>query len=301
MKLTFIRKIHSLSFMIWIVLGTSVPLHVCAQKVLERSEKFRPAWLANRTPTPGNGTFHYQITEGEHRNLEDARHSCLLNLSTYIKRTRHISEQAVAQIALQQDNGIASESENYHFSYDIQGERVTVTSCKYDEDWEYLVYPDGKRVYRCYALYGIADKANPAFDRLSFSRKYGMRGFARSLIVPGWGQLHKGNTTKGVCILGGEVALVAGILVAENLRSSYVKKMREQPKHLETYNTKADNWENVRNVCIGGAAALYVYNLIDALVVNGRKRTIRQKQKSVNLAVYPSMGDCNGMTLGFRF
>ena len=166
MKLTFIRKIHSLSFMIWIALGTSVPLHVCAQKVLERSEKFRPAWLANRTPTPGNGTFHYQITEGEHRNLEDARHSCLLNLSTYIKRTRHISEQAVAQSALQQDNGIASESENYHFSYDIQGERVTVTSCKYDEYWEYLVYPDGKRVYRCYALYGVADKANPAFDRL---------------------------------------------------------------------------------------------------------------------------------------
>lgn len=49
----------------------------------------------------------------------------------------------------------------------------------------------------------------------------------RSLIVPGWGQMYKGSTVKGLCILGGEVALAAGIIVSENLRSSYVKKMHE--------------------------------------------------------------------------
>lgn len=293
------KKGRSLFFITLIALGACAPLRVCAQKVLERSENLRPAWLANKTPNPGNGTFHYQITEGEHRNLEDARHSCLLNLSTYIKRTHRISEQAVAQIKLEQENGKSYESENYQFSYDIQGEQVTVVSHKYDEYWEFVVYPNGERAYRCYTLYGVADKESPNFDRLSFSRKYGMRGFARSLIVPGWGQLYKGNTTKGACILGGEVALVTGIIVAENLRSSYVKKMREQPKHLETYNTKADNWENVRNVCIGGAAALYVYNLIDALVANGRKRSVTHK--AVHLAVYPSAGDCNGVALALRF
>ena len=99
--------------------------------------------------------------------------------------------------------------------------------------------------------------------------------------------------------MGGEVVLVSGIVIAENLRSSYVKKMREQPQHLKTYNTQADNWENVRNVCIGGAAALYVYNLIDALVANGRKRSTTRK--AVSLATYPSAGDCNGMSLAFRF
>lgn len=290
---------YTLLYLGIIMLGALAPLRVCAQKVVERSEKLRPAWLANRLPKPGNGTFHYQITEGEHRNLEDARHSCLLNLSTYIKRTRHISEEAVAEIKLEQKDGTAFESENYNFSYDIKGEQVTINSCKYDEYWEYLVYPNGERRYRCYTLYGVADEAVVSFDRLSFSRKYGMRSFVRSLIVPGWGQLYKGNRTKGTCILGGEVAFIAGILVAENLRSSYVKKMREQPKHLATYNTKADNWENVRNVCIGGAAALYVYNLVDVLVANGRKRSIRQKP--VHLALYPSLGDCNGMSLAFRF
>lgn len=288
-----------LLFLAFLASGLLIPSEAGAQTVIERSEKLRPAWLATRTPKPDNGTFHYQIAEGEHRNLQDARHSCLLNLSTYIKRSYNISEQAVAEIKLEQQNGLSAESENYNFVYDIQGEKVNVVSCKYDEYWEYVVYPNGERVYRCYALYGVADKVSPSFDSLSFSRKYGARGFVRSLIVPGWGQLYKGNTAKGACILGGEVALVAGIVISENLRSSYVKKMREQPKHQDTYNTKADNWGNIRNACIGGAAALYVYNLVDALVANGRKRSTTHKPSQ--FALYPVVGDCNGMSLAFRF
>lgn len=299
MKLLLLKKMPCAIFMVCIALGALAPFRASAQKVMERSEKLRPAWLANKTPKTSNSTFHYQITEGEHQNLEDARHSCLLNLSTYIKRKHHISEQAVAEISLDQVDGRSAERESYHFSYDIKGERVTVNSFKYDEYWEYVLYPDGRRIYRCYTLYGVADTAAPSFDRLSFSRKYGARGFARSLIVPGWGQLYKGNKTKGACILGGEVVLIGGIIAAENLRASYVKKMREQPKHLDTYNTKADNWENIRNVCIGGAAALYVYNLIDAMVANGRKRS--KTHKEVRMALYPTAGDCNGVTLAYRF
>ncbi len=300
MGLLFFKKMpYAFFIIICIALGALAPFRACAQKVMERSEKLRPEWLANRTPKTSNLTFHYQIAEGEHQSLEDARHSCLLNLSTYIKRKHHISEQAVAQISLEQVDGKSAESESYHFSYDIQGDRVTVISLKYDEYWEYVLYLDGRRVYRCYTLYGVADNVSPSFDRLLFSRKYGARAFVRSLIVPGWGQLYKGNKAKGACILGGEVALIGGIIAAENLRASYAKKMREQPKHLETYNTKADNWENVRNVCIGGAAALYVYNLIDALVANGRKRSTTYKQ--VRMALYPVAGDCNGMTLAVRF
>lgn len=299
MKQLYYNKTGFLLLVMCTALGALAPFRVCAQKVLESSQKLRPSWLENKTPRPQNGTFHYQITEGEHVNLEDARHSCLLNLSTYIKRSRSISERAVAQIEADHVDGKHAENESYRFSYAIEGENIHIISCKYDEYWEYVMAPSGNHIYRCYTLYGVADTPNATFDCLSFSRKYGARGFTRSLIVPGWGQLYKGNRTKGACILGGEVALVGGIIVAENLRSSYRKKMREQPKHLAAYNTKADNWENVRNVCIGGAAALYVYNLIDALVANGRQRTI--VRKPVRFAVYPTVGEYNGVSLAIGF
>ena len=225
-----------------------------AQKVLRKSENMRPVWLVSKTPETTNETFHYQLVEAENESLEKARHDCLLALSRYIEQAWKISGEAETDIRMEQKNGAYKESSVYNFHYKIENEEINVTTTKYDEYWEYVYYPGGGR-YHCYVLFGVADVPAPRFDRLSFTRKYGVRGMARSLIVPGWGQMYKGSTAKGLCILGGEVLLAGGIIASESLRSSYVKKMHEQPKHQQTYNTKADNWENVRNVCIGAAAA----------------------------------------------
>lgn len=285
-----------------VVQGGILPLCIHARRILSSSEKLRPAWLANATPVPSNSTFVYQITEGEHRNLNDARASCLINLSTYIKQTNHIQGDAESVITKDNSNGNFTESESYVFTYKIRGEELSITFEKKDEYWEYMLYPNGERVYRCYTLYAVAKSASGTnIDELRFTRKYGAQGFARSLIVPGWGQLHKGNTAKGACILGGEVLLVGGIITAESLRSSYVKKMKENPKHLKTYNTKADNWENIRNVFIGAAASLYVYNLVDALVANGRKRTIVRKAKTQFSFAPVASPEYNGLLLTINF
>lgn len=280
--------------------GTFVPFHVCAQQILSKSESRRPVWLADKTPRPTNNSFYYQITEGEHSNLEDAKRSCLVNLSTYIKQTNRIVAETKSDIKIENDEAERRESESYLFTYTVKGEEVSITSDKKDEYWEYVLYPNGERMYRCYTLYAVSTaKGRADFDGLTFSRKYGARGLLRSMIFPGWGQMYKGSMIKGGCILGGEVLLIGGILVSENLRSSYVKKMREDPKHLKAYNTKADNWGNIRNACIGGAAALYVYNLIDALVANGRKRSITKKSHFVLSPTVNS--ECNGVSLAFHF
>ena len=113
--------------------------------------------------------------------------------------------------------------------------------------------------------------------------------------------MYKGSYLKGGLILGGEAAFVAGIIAAENLRASYRKKMKEQPQHIKTYNTKADNCENIRNICIGGAAALYVYNLVDAIAPNGAKRVIIKK-KNGNLSINPiSSPFYNGVNMAYQF
>ncbi|WP_294635387.1 DUF5683 domain-containing protein [uncultured Bacteroides sp.] len=277
------------------LLGASDAL---AQKVLRRSDKMRPVWLANKTPKTTYLTFHYQVVEADGKTLDESRHECLVALSRYIGQTWKISGEAETDIRTENRNGQITESSVYSFHYKVKDEEVSVTSVKYDEYWEYVDYPGGGR-YRCYVLFGVADAPVPQFDRLSFTRQYGVRGMMRSLVVPGWGQMYKGSTTKGLCILGGEVLLTGGIIVSENLRSSYVKKMHEQPKHQQTYNTKADNWENVRNVCIGAAAALYVYNLVDAAVANGRKRA--KVHKPVQFAMYPTLGECNGVGFALNF
>lgn len=85
----------------------------------------------------------------------------------------------------------------------------------------------GKRqsgIYNCWVLFEVANNADKVrFQEVTFTKKYGIRGLAYSLI-PGVGQLYKGSTAKGLSILGGEAALAAAIVLCENTRASYVKR-----------------------------------------------------------------------------
>ncbi len=272
---------------------------VSAQKVISASEKIRPTWLSQGAPTPTNNTFVYQVTESENKNLEDAKGSCLLQLSTYVQQIRDIESTGVAEISYNNDNGNFSESETYNFSYEIDGRKISINSKKYDEYWEYILYPNGDRIYRCYALYGVAKVATANFDNLRFTQKYGARGLVRSMVVPGWGQLYKGSKGKGAIILGGTVLAVGGIVVCENLRADYHNKMIEQPTHALEYNSKATNCESARNVFIGATAAIYIYNLVDALVANGAKRA-DVIEKRLKLEPY-AYNNSQGLSLNYKF
>ena len=59
--------------------------------------------------------------------------------------------------------------------------------------------------------------------------------------------------------------------------------------HIRIYQRRISNFSTARNVCIGAAAALYVWNLIDAIVAPGARRVV----------IKPSM-DFGGYTMENR-
>lgn len=126
-------------------------------------------------------------------------------------------------------------------------------------------------MYKLHTLYMVAVKENPVFDKVHLSTSYGARGLWRSAIVPGWGQLYKKSKLKGGLILGGTALLAGGIIYTENMRAAYLSKKNSQPKYAKQYSTKAKNFEMARNCAIGATAALYVYNLVDAIVAPGAR------------------------------
>ena len=292
------KKINFLFLMICFV------LNIYPQNVQNKSEKYVPQWM-NKLPVPSNPSFIYVIVTAEATTLEIARENCLKKLADnqQLKQSVSVSMDRENKQNIHQNtvNGKLNETVNNYttVTVNIKGKEIELTANRIDEYWETAII-GWQNMYVCHTLFAVATTNLPVlFDNVTFTRKYGISGFARSLI-PGWGQLYKGQKVKGACFMGGEILLVGSVIVSENLRSSYIKKMKEQPKFFKTYNTKADNWENIRNVCIGAAAALYVYNLIDAIVSPGAKRTIVNKQEFP--LVYPVTNkDFSGVSFSWNF
>lgn len=125
--------------------------------------------------------------------------------------------------------------------------------------------------------------------------------FSARVFVPGMAQIYKGSVGKGVGIIAGEVVLVGGVVVTECLRLNYAKKINmthnSSLKNQYAYNANACNI--ARNVCIGGIAAVYIWNVIDGIVAKG-KPYVSVDGKTLSFMPYATTEDA-GLAVNFTF
>ncbi|WP_456086389.1 hypothetical protein [Parabacteroides sp.] len=275
----------------------------------QKSARLRPTWLTASLPTPKSFSYIFLDASGMGKTLEEARQHSFVNLSSRLEYEHGLRVNSVIKVESDAtieslattNNGTFEERihETFQMECTENGKEINMTTRVIDEYWE----RDGQG-YVCYVLYTVSDNnytGGSYDDDITLTTSYGAKGFFYSLI-PGVGQLYKGSKLKGGLILGGSAACAGMIVVAENQRSSYIKKMREKPNYKEFYNDKAGNWENIRNGFIGAATVLYVYNLIDAAVAPGRRRVIVKKKQYVDFSMVPMWDtDHVGMALVMNF
>lgn len=247
------------------------------------SEKIKPQWL-HKLPKPSNPSFMYETVSAAASTLDKAREKCLAELIAgsglkngvvAVSTTR--SSERLSQVW---QNGRLSEQVVYdsHTSAQMQSEAVKLHIENIAEYWT----RDRSGNYYLTRLYAKSELGKaPLFDPIELTTRYGARGLWRSAIVPGWGQFHKGSHLKGGLILGGCAVLAGGIVFTESQRSDYARKiMRTHNQQLiNSYSTQRDHFAAARNICIGAAAALYVYNLIDAIAAPGARRVKVSKRR----------------------
>lgn len=285
-------------------LGLILSLLFCVATVFVAEAKAKPQWVKS-VPTPKNSTYEFKVVESVGDDYEEARSQSLRHLVSMVEHDDNIAIDEGYEVeskSQRNSDGVSESTKNKVYTLHLKNDVTkTITSEKVAEYWEEFDV-NGRKSYRLYALYMVQHKNQaPQFDDVKLTTKYGMRGFARSMIVPGWGQIYKGSPVKGGLILGGAVAVATGIVVTENTRADYVKKMHEQPKFAKVYNSKAADWETARNVCIGAAAALYVYNLIDAVAADGAQRAIVKKRND-NFSFTPMLStQAAGFSMVYKF
>ena len=258
-----------------------------------KSDKIKPQWL-HKLPQPTNSTFRYEIVTASASSLETARKESLNTLITnsgfssgVVVSSDYKSNEILSQ---KWNNGRLTETVDYEAQTIIstKGEERKLFVESIDEYWE----RDGDGSYYLTKLYAKSElEKTPLFDNLDLTTKYGVNGLWRSAIVPGWGQIYKGSTLKGAVIFGGTAILAGSIIFTENQRSDYAYKVTTT-KNLElkrAYATKSNNFATGSYICIGATAALYLYNLIDAVVSPGARRIVVKERSNSKYAIVPTI------------
>jgi hypothetical protein len=292
----FAMKLRTLFLLLlWSALGV-VP--ACAQR---SSASIPPRWL-HKLPTPTNSSFHYELQTAIAPTLDQARTKSLDQVVSYsgLKNGVVVVGEATTNKRVNQQwvNGRLTETKDVSLDKTIS---TKGSEQKLYINWvaEYWKYRHGR--YTLSTVYAKSELGEaPLFDNLVLTDRYGARGFFRSLIIPGWGQMYKGSTAKGCWILGGAAVLTGGIIYTESMRQDYADKRSRthNTSLIKSYRTKCDNWRTARNVAIGAAGALYVYNLVDALVAPGAQRiVVHNYGRGRSLTVLPTPTTDGGAAL----
>lgn len=245
--------------------------------VAQNSTSPRPKWLS-QMPTPTNNTFHYEVQTVVAPSLEGARSMAIDRIvgNSGMKNGVVVMSESQSNRAFKQHWVNGRLTETYDVNTDHKTEMKSTPQTLYMKKVaEYWERHNGE--YRYTAAYAKSELDEPPlYDNVTATRNYGARGLWRSMIIPGWGQIYKGSTAKGCTILGATALCAVGIVVADNQRADYVKKISHthDASLIKSYRTKRDHWATGRNVCIGALSALYIYNLIDALVAPGAERLV---------------------------
>lgn len=150
----------------------------------------------------------------------------------------------------------------------------------------------------CHILVQVAKDPSYDFDKVVISDSY---PFSARVFLPGMAQIHKGQTTKGVCFIAGEIAFVGSAVVSHalmktninNISSTHNSSLKYQ------YTRNANTCQTVRNISIAGAAALYVWNVIDGIAAKGEE-AIHLGQNGISVSPYTDFNS-TGIALNFKF
>jgi len=293
-------------YILLLILSLSFSGKVLAQ--YSKSEKIRPQWL-HKLPKPSNSTFVYETDYASGKSLDDARtkslngliaasgfESGVVVLSDYKSKTVDSKVYSNGKLSDYQIDAFEANSR-------VKGNEVQLHVKSVAEYWT----RDINGTVNLTTLYAKSLNGTPNFDDVELTTSYVSDPATWGLaLIPSAAQFHKGSYLKGGLILGGTVALVGGIIFTENQRADYVDKIAKthDADIKRAYASKRDHFATGRNICIGAVAALYVYNLIDAIVAPGARRVVVKKRPNGNsYAFVPTMLDGNapGMTVAMTF
>lgn len=225
-----------------------------------------------------------------------------LNQSRFAPLLTHVRERYQADFKEMRLDSVQKDSlapVTYRITFPENGRTATVYARLVDQYSAFEDYVSNTYQFEYYQLYAISEKDTiPTFDEYKLTRTYNAEAVALSLI-PGMGQIYKGQKGKGYVILGGEAFFVSSAIAFHFKKRKCDRKMDEEPGVRDSWRSKSKGWRQMRNMCIGLAGGLYIYNLLDAAIAKGSRRVIVNKPDAQKQFSLSPMATPDGAGLAF--
>ena len=281
---------------------------VCAQ---ESSDKVKPQWMKHTPTSKTYGVCYVPVTVYS-TDLQSASTLALNELTKYLPRNWNVTTvtDVERESYMERDGansiGANKRTQTYKLHVRNEGEPVTIRCKEVDTYWEEVRIGGNDQLKHTILYQVIAPNSMVDFETIYTTTEYGVHGLWRSMIVPGWGQFYKGSKAKGAMFLGGTAALTGGVVYCQSriTNSRNLAAQTYNPEHLRIYSRRISNFSTVRNVCIGAAAAFYVWNLVDAVVAPGARRVVMKPAMdfgSYSLENSNSNGNALGLSAALTF
>lgn len=263
----------------------------------------KPLWAKRLPSIPAGANYFVNWGEGEGRNEVEATNAAWAD-ALY----KSLHELGVVTITEQDISAVADKGIDAVVKFNRMKRRIiastTPVSLSNGKVRIYILIQVQRNVNGADDFYTLntAQFTDHSFDKEVKIANEGRYPFSARVFIPGMAQLYKGSTGKGIFFIIAEAACVGGIVATECMRSSYASKANSthDVDKKRTYIDRRDNCANVRNGFIAGAAAIYLWNVIDGIAAKGKKRGIAVGDAQLRMAPYvsPQMG---GVALSLNF
>lgn len=272
----------------------------------QSSTELRPSWAYSTPVPPAGANYFLSWGVGEGSDEQSATNAAWADA---LKKSLH--ELGVVGITGQDIDAVATQGINSVVKFNRMKRRVVCAT-------EPIML--GENRMKIYILVQVQRNVNgaddfytlntSAFRDKNFDKQLetynasitGRYPFSGRVFVPGWAQLHKGSKGKGIFFIVAEAACIGGIVASESMRASYESKFNsaKDADKMRTYAQKADNCSNARNGFIVGAAAVYLWNVIDGIAARGKRRPIMVGDAQLRVSPYMA-SQSGGFALSFCF
>lgn len=247
----------------------------------------QPEWV-NKIPPGylndyfvGKGTSSTSKTDAAQNAFEDAIVSIMRN--NFITVSYSQDDKIISTQISKDDEATLEIIRKSAQELRIEGQSKTIQNLKEVETY----YETTNSNYVAWVLVNLP-KQNPISPPTAFSPVW------RSMLIPGWGQLYKDETFKGISFMTLSLGGVAGgFIFAELSQDATNKALSSRTQETrDFYNNEAKNYNTFSTISFIAAGVFYAWSLIDAIIVKQDNlyvilnQDFQQSTYSVNLNLY---------------